>query len=40
MHPDSISQNTVGGNQPFTNRSPYLGMNYIICLQGIFPSRN
>ncbi len=29
-----------GGSQPFDNRSPYLGLNYIIALQGIFPSRN
>ena len=30
----------TGGNQPFSIRQPYLGMNYIICLFGIFPSRN
>jgi microcystin-dependent protein len=30
----------VGGSQPHNNRSPYLGLNYIIALQGIFPSRN
>ena len=30
----------AGGNQPFPLMQPYLGMNYIICLQGIFPSRN
>jgi len=29
-----------GGSQPFSIQQPYLGMNYIICLQGIFPSRN
>lgn len=29
-----------GGSQPFSIQSPYLGMNYIICLFGIFPSRN
>ncbi len=29
-----------GGNQPFSIMQPYLGMNYIICLYGIFPSRN
>lgn len=28
-----------GGNQPFTVRNPYLGLNYIICMYGIFPSR-
>ena len=29
-----------GGGQPFSVMPPYLGMNYIICMQGIFPSRN
>lgn len=29
-----------GGSQPHNNMQPYLGMNYIICLFGIFPSRN
>lgn len=36
----AASVGTAGGNQPHTNMQPYLGMNYIICLQGIFPSRN
>ena len=27
-------------NQPVENREPSLVLNYIICLQGIFPSRN
>jgi len=31
---------STGGNQPVSVRSPYLGINFIICLQGIFPSRN
>jgi len=30
----------TGGNQPHENRSPYLVVNYIIALQGIFPSPN
>jgi microcystin-dependent protein len=29
-----------GGNQPHTNIQPSLCLNYIICLEGIFPSRN
>jgi microcystin-dependent protein len=29
-----------GSNQPFSIMPPYLGMNLIICLFGIFPSRN
>lgn len=31
---------TNGSNTPINIRSPYLGINYIICLFGIFPSRN
>ncbi len=34
------STTSTGGGQPFNNRSPYLGANYCIALQGIFPSRN
>lgn len=30
----------VGSSTPFSNRNPYLGLNYVICMQGIFPSRN
>lgn len=30
----------TGGGQPFNNYPPYLGMNYVICINGIFPSRN
>jgi microcystin-dependent protein len=30
----------AGNSQPVPIRNPYLGMNYIICLFGIFPSRN
>lgn len=30
----------AGGSQPASILSPYLTVNYIICLQGIFPSRN
>ncbi|WP_108866589.1 phage tail protein [Aquimarina aquimarini] len=29
-----------GGNQPHNNMQPYLTTNYIIALQGVFPSRN
>ena len=29
-----------GGGQNHENRQPYLGVNYIIALQGVFPSRN
>lgn len=30
----------TGGGQPHENRQPYLALNYIIALEGIFPSRN
>jgi microcystin-dependent protein len=38
----SISGTTdiAGGSQPIGIRNPYLGMNYVICMFGIFPSRN
>jgi microcystin-dependent protein len=29
-----------GSSQPFSIMPPYTGMNYIICMFGIFPSRN
>jgi microcystin-dependent protein len=35
-----LSLAVAGSNQPFDNMKPYLGMNYIICVEGIFPSRN
>lgn len=30
----------VGGNQPHDNHQPYLTLNYVIALQGVFPQRN
>jgi microcystin-dependent protein len=30
----------AGGSQPFDNHSPYMAVNYIIALMGIFPTRN
>lgn len=30
----------VGGNQAHQNRQPYLAVNFVIALQGIFPPRN
>jgi microcystin-dependent protein len=38
MNPASVL--SAGGNQPHENMSPYLVLNFIIALQGIFPSRN
>ena len=31
---------SVGGSQPHENRQPYLTLNFIIALIGVFPSRN
>lgn len=38
LHPSTIT--SVGGSQAHENRSPYLVLNFIIALQGIFPSQN
>lgn len=42
--PDSTMSPTMvgnaGGSQPFSNIQPYLCVNFIIALNGIFPSRN
>ncbi len=35
------SMTTAAGNsQPHNNMQPYLALNYIICLEGIYPTRN
>lgn len=36
----TVTTGITGGTTPHSNMQPYLGINYIICLQGIFPSRN
>jgi len=38
LNPASVSN--VGGSQPHENRQPYLVLNFMIALQGIFPSQN
>jgi microcystin-dependent protein len=38
MFPSDLA--SVGGSQPHPNMQPYLTMNWIIALQGIFPSQN
>lgn len=38
LHADSVSD--TGGTQPHDNMQPSLGLNFIIALQGIFPSRS
>ncbi len=36
----TVTIGIAGNSQPVPIRNPYLGMNYIICIFGIFPSRN
>ena len=38
MSPTALSR--AGGSQPHNNLMPYLTVNFIIALQGIFPARN
>jgi len=42
MSPLSINlpTNNAGGNQPFNNIQPYLAVNFIFCVEEIFPSRD
>ena len=36
----TASAGNTGNGQSFTNRMPYQAVNYIICISGLFPSRN
>jgi microcystin-dependent protein len=38
LDPSTVSN--IGGSQPHNNMMPYLVLNFIIALQGIFPSQN
>jgi microcystin-dependent protein len=38
LRPGSITN--TGGSQPHENRQPFLVLNFIIALQGVFPSQN
>lgn len=44
MHANTVTVasggTATGGNQPINIENPFLGVNYIIALQGTFPSRN
>jgi microcystin-dependent protein len=35
-----VTVGDTGDNQAANNRQPYLAMNYIICINGFYPSRN
>jgi microcystin-dependent protein len=36
----NLAIGSIGGSQPLSILQPYLALNFIIALQGIFPSRN
>ncbi|WP_186758165.1 phage tail protein [Echinicola salinicaeni] len=38
MSPNAIGH--TGGNIPFGIRNPFMGLHYIICVNGIYPSRS
>ncbi len=38
MNPSGVLQ--VGGSQPHENMSPYLVLNFVIALSGVFPTQN
>jgi microcystin-dependent protein len=40
MNPAAVLSDNVGGSQSHENMQPFLVMNYIIALVGIFPSRS
>ena len=40
VHLNPASVSTVGQNGAHNNMQPYLVLNYCICIQGVFPSRN
>lgn len=40
LNPSSVTAGNTGGGLPHNNMQPYLPINYIIALVGIFPSRN
>jgi len=40
LAPGSMSIQPVGSNAPFSLIQPVLCMNYVFCMQGVFPARN
>lgn len=40
MHADTVSVENTGGGQAVNNLQPLLALNYIIALQGTYPSRS
>jgi len=40
MAAGTVTVGIAGGSQPHNNMQPFLGMNFIIAIEGIYPSRN
>jgi microcystin-dependent protein len=40
MAANMVNVGVSGGSQPHSNIQPYLTLNWCICMEGIFPSRN
>lgn len=40
MFQSNVTLQPVGSSVPFSVMQPYLALNYIICMEGIYPSRN
>ncbi|MGB3008273.1 MAG: hypothetical protein WBC06_17290, partial [Chitinophagaceae bacterium] len=38
--PVNLPTTVAGNSQPISIMQPYLGMNFIFCVEGIFPSRD
>src|SRR3954466_9570757 len=36
----AVTNQPAGGSQPFSILQPFLAIHYIICVEGLFPSRN
>ena len=39
MAANTVTIGIAGGSQPHNNMQPYVGLSYIICVEGIYPSR-
>lgn len=37
---NTLAVSPSGAGRPYSNTMPFLGMNYIICISGLFPPRN
>lgn len=35
----TITEDVIGAGEPFRNMPPYMVMNYIICMEGLYPPR-